>query len=147
MFDRKHTAPDSSMIESVTTIPEKISQIAGARGVFGEPVQKDDTLVIPCAELAVGMGMGVGSGSEDNESGGGGGSGGGTRGRPVAAIVITPHRVYVEPILDVTKVVLAALTTAAFMAAWISRLNRAMHSAKGDSGPSFGDAQRAIRDA
>jgi hypothetical protein len=88
--------------------------------------------------------MGVGSGSGTNpavptgstgatgatsdsaraSSGEGAGAGGGAQGRPVAAIVITGNQVRVEPIVDVTKVALAALTTAGFMAFWLARLAR-----------------------
>jgi uncharacterized spore protein YtfJ len=94
------------------------------------------------------MGSGGGSGQEkDNEGGEGGGSGGAARGRPVAAIVITPHGVRVEPVFDPTKVALAALTTLAFVLAWMSRLTRATHNAEEDAAPSFDDAKRAIRES
>jgi hypothetical protein len=42
--------------------------------------------------------------------------------RPVAAVVISPTGVRVEPILDLTKIVLAALTTLGFMAATLTRM-------------------------
>jgi hypothetical protein len=40
----------------------------------------------------------------------------------VAAIVISGNHVRVQPIVDSTKVALAALTTAGFMAFWLARL-------------------------
>lgn len=57
-------------------------------------------------------------------SGGGMGGGGGAMARPVAAIVIGPTGVKIEPIVDVTKIVLAFLTTLGAMAVMVSRINR-----------------------
>ena len=42
--------------------------------------------------------------------------------RPVAAIVISPAGVRVEPIVDVTKIVLATFTTLGFMVAMLTRM-------------------------
>lgn len=98
---------------------------ASADAVFGEPVVNGDTTVIPCSEVAIGMGMGSGGGPVDengNPTGSGSGGGGGARGRPVAAIVITQDGVRVEPIFDITKIVLASLTTGTFILLWIGRL-------------------------
>jgi uncharacterized spore protein YtfJ len=48
----------------------------------------------------------------DDEAGGGGlGGGGGSHGRPVAVIVIGPNGVRVRPVVDVTKIGIAAVTT------------------------------------
>lgn len=91
--------------------------------VFGEPTTVDDHTVITAAEVMVGMGLGYGHGSGDagdgdSEGGGTGGGegrgvggGGGSSGRPVAAIVIGPQGVQVEPIVDVTKIAIAFFTT------------------------------------
>jgi uncharacterized spore protein YtfJ len=74
------------------------------------------------------FGLGAGSGSEgtdENEntgSGGGGGGGGRVLSRPVAAIVISPAGVRVEPIVDVTKIALATFTTLGFMLATLVRM-------------------------
>ena len=98
---------------------------ASADAVFGEPVVNGDTTVIPCSEVAIGLGMGSGGGPMDengNPTGSGSGGGGGARGRPVAAIVITQDGVRVEPIFDITKIVLASLTTGTFILLWIGRL-------------------------
>lgn len=117
---------------------------ASADAVFGEPVVNGDTTVIPCSEVAIGMGMGSGSGPKDengNTTGGGSGGGGGARGRPVAAIVITKDGVRVEPIFDLTKIVLASLTTGAFILLWIGRLSLLRRSGRG---PSLSKIRRAI---
>ena len=117
---------------------------ARADTVFGQPVERGDTTVIPCSEIAVGLGMGSGSGPVDengNATGGGSGGGGGARGRPVAAIIITKEGVRVEPIFDITRIVLASLTTGAFMLFWVGRLFITKPSGKG---PSFSQFRRSI---
>ena len=117
---------------------------ARADAVFGQPVVSGDTTVITCSEIAIGMGMGSGSGPVDekgNPTGGGSGGGGGARGRPVAAIVITKEGVRVEPIFDLTKIVLASLTTGAFILLWLGRLSLMKRSARG---PSLSKLRRSI---
>jgi uncharacterized spore protein YtfJ len=92
--------------------------------VFSEPHTIGDNTVITAAEVYVGMGIGFGSGSSskgsesDKSNGGGGGGGGASAGRPIAAIIVTPRGVQVEPIVDVTKIALAFFTMlgAIFMA-------------------------------
>ena len=104
----------------------KLVLTANADAVFGEPVVNGDTTVIPCSEVVIGVGMGSGGGPLDengNQTGSGSGGGGGARSRPVAAIIITQDGVRVEPILDLTKIVLASLTTGAFILLWIGRLS------------------------
>jgi len=103
----------------------KLVITASADAVFGEPVVNGNTTVIPCSEVVIGMGLGSGGGPMDengNPTGSGSGGGGGARGRPVAAIIITQDGVRVEPIFDITKIVLASLTTGTFILLWIGRL-------------------------
>jgi uncharacterized spore protein YtfJ len=58
-------------------------------------------------------------------SGGGGGGGGKTFSRPVAVVVISPEgQVSVQPVVDPTKIVLAALTAGGFMVATLLSLFR-----------------------
>jgi uncharacterized spore protein YtfJ len=52
----------------------------------------------------------------------GGGGGGVTMGRPVAAIIIGPDGVTVEPIVDATKIAIALFTTIGAMALMFSRM-------------------------
>jgi uncharacterized spore protein YtfJ len=106
----------------------RLIEAADAARVYAAPIEHGDTLMIPAAEVfaVAGFGIGAGSGSGPDEagrprSGGGGGGGGGGRtlARGVAVIVSTPEGVRVEPIVDVTKIALAALTAAGFVwAAW-----------------------------
>ena len=112
--------------EQTLPIMEKIFSAAQARAVYSEPVQNGSYTVITASEVAAGGGYGFGRGlgsapsaaTEDGEAsrrtetagGGGGGGGGGSTGRPVATIIIGPNGVEVRPIVDVTKIALAALT-------------------------------------
>jgi len=122
----------------------KLAITASADAIFGEPVVNGDTTVIPCSEVVIGMGMGSGGGPVDENgkpTGSGSGGGGGARSRPVAAIIITQDGVRVEPILDLTKIVLASLTTGAFILLWIGRLSLMRRSGRM---PSLSKIRRSI---
>lgn len=109
--------------------------------VFGEPIEYGNSLIIPSAELLAGLGFGVGTGSfsrpnedlkageeqrEDTKtSGSGGGGGGRILSRPVAVIVASPDGVVVKPVIDTTKIALAAITAAGFMFGVFVRMRRA----------------------
>jgi len=100
---------------------------ASVEAVYGEPVEKEETLIIPTAEVVAGMGFGLGSGTGGSaEEGGGTGVGGGGGGRafarPVAVVIASPEGVRVEPVIDLTKIALAALTAGAFMLGTLARL-------------------------
>ena len=136
-------AMSNHTVEQVLT---GMAETARADAVFGEPMERGDSIVIPCSEVFVGMGFGMGMGGGGDQqqgqgSGGGAGAGGSARGRPVAAIIISPEGVRVEPIVDVTKVVLASLTTGAFILLWLTRLSRAM---RGGKGPSFSQLKKVV---
>ena len=131
---------------TVEQVLGRLVGVARADAVFGQPMERGDSIVIPCSEVSVGMGfgMGMGGGGEQQQgqgSGGGAGAGGTSKGRPIAAIIVSPEGVRVEPIVDVTKVVLASLTTGAFMLLWLARLSRVARKGKG---PSFSQLKRAI---
>jgi uncharacterized spore protein YtfJ len=112
---------------------DKFLDTANVYAVYGEPVQHGDTAIIPTAEVLSVMGFGVGSGrgpssvaddtgNVNGGSGSGGGGGGRVLSRPVAVIVASPEGVRVEPVLDVTKIALAALTAGGFMVGMIARM-------------------------
>ena len=120
---------------------EKLLEVANVKAVYGEPVQQGDQTIIPCAEVLAGVGFGFGGGygsgtqteaegetdSEKNTGsgfGGGGGAGGRSFSRPVAVVIASPEGVRVEPVFDVTKIALAALTAAGFMVGMIARMRR-----------------------
>src|SRR6266704_1104309 len=131
-------------VDSTEKALSQLVTTARADAVFGQPVVSGDTTVITCSEIAIGMGMGSGSGPVDekgNPTGGGSGGGGGARGRLVAAIVITKEGVRVEPIFDLTKIILASLTTGTFILLWVGRLYLMRRSARG---PSLSKLRRSI---
>ena len=100
--------------------------------VYGKPIKHENVVIIPAAEVLWAGGFGAVSGlgegpvqeGEEFGVGGGLGSGGGGRSlaRPVAVIISTEEGVRVEPVPDPTKVLMAALTAAGFMAAMALRM-------------------------
>jgi uncharacterized spore protein YtfJ len=100
----------------------RLFDVTQPSAVFSQPVTNGPYTVITASEVTVGMGAGFGGGGgvgPDNDEGetaasgfGGGGGGGGTAmARPVAAIIIEPNGVRVEPIMDPTKIAVAFFTT------------------------------------
>ena len=141
--DQKGTRPTTTN-QTVEQIMSQLVNVARADAVFGQPMERGNAVVIPCSEVSVGLGLGSGSGPIDekgNSTGGGYGAGGGARGRPIAAIIITQEGARVEPIMDMTKIALAALSTGAFMLFWLGRLGRVTRS---DKGPSLKQFKKAI---
>lgn len=126
--DRALSASAGNAVEQAI---QHLASAARSSVVFGEPIERGEVTIIPCSEIALGMGTGGGSGTSQATqqagaaTGGGIGGGGGARGRPVAAIVISRGTVRVEPIVDATKVAMAALMTLGTMAFWLIRLTSA----------------------
>jgi uncharacterized spore protein YtfJ len=77
---------------------------------FGEPVERDGTLIIPVAWVAGGGGGGGQDASDDLPSGSGGGFGGVVW--PLGAYVVTGDRVRWVPAIDVTRLILGAFALA-----------------------------------
>lgn len=132
--------PENGMSTMENTLNNFIAT-ADVDAIYGKPIKSGDMLIIPTAEVLCGMGFGFGTGGFEGEKsqeekadapgeenappsgkgyGSGGGGGGYTFSRPVALVIATPNGVQVEPILDRTKILLAALTTAGFMFGMIS---------------------------
>jgi uncharacterized spore protein YtfJ len=132
--------------EQVPRVLEKILAAARPSAVFGEPVESGSYTIITAAEVTSGGGFGVGMGrgqapkpgasqsppaeaaapaGGQSGAGSGFGGGGGSMGRPVAIIAIGPNGVTVRPVVDVTKVALAALTTSVAMLGLRRRMRRA----------------------
>ena len=132
--ESKVTAPfdPNQALNTMKTTLDKFLGAASVEAVYGPAVSQGENMVIPAAEVLsiVGFGLGSGGGSQgvaeaENEgSGSGGGGGGRVLARPVAAIVLSPAGVRVEPIIDVTKIVLAVFTTLGFMVAMFTRMSR-----------------------
>jgi uncharacterized spore protein YtfJ len=143
MIDEKTAKP--AVTGSVEQVLNRLVSNATVDSVFGRPIERDGATIIPCSEIMVGFGMGNGTGPVDergNVTGQGGGGGGGSQGRPIAVIVMTKEGVRVEPVLDLTKVVLASMTTGAFMLFWFGRLTGLGRKAKG---PSFSQLKKAVK--
>ena len=118
----------------------RLTEVAGPTAVVGAPVAKGDATVIPCCRVSVGLGFGGGGGAgparaqdaqadtpadqTQTAAGEGLGGGGGSQGRPVAAIILTPDRVQIRPIVDVTRVAFAGMATAVALAFLIGRVLR-----------------------
>jgi len=118
---------------------EKLLAAARPGAVFGEPVTAGSYTIITASEIGAGGGFGFGVGGgvspaatsgetpggeqEDSSGGSGIGGGGGSTGRPVAAIIIGPEGVRVEPVVDATKIALAVFTTAGAMLMMLGRMN------------------------
>jgi uncharacterized spore protein YtfJ len=117
---------------------EEFLAAADVRVVYGEPIQHEDTIVIPTAEVLCVLGFGLGSGSGTNAQqnaespsvgkGNGGGGGGRILSRPVAVVIASPEGVRVEPVVDITKVALAGLTALGFMIGMMFRMSRRRHA-------------------
>jgi uncharacterized spore protein YtfJ len=107
---------------------EAFIETANVSKVYGEPIQYEDTLILPAAEvLAVaGFGAGYGSGGPEDVGGAGGGAGGGGRtfSRPVAVVIANKTEVRVEPVVDPTKIAMTMFTALGFMVATIARMKR-----------------------
>jgi uncharacterized spore protein YtfJ len=113
---------------------DKVLAAAQPTAVFSAPVVSGAYMVITASDVFAGGAFGFGGGSGPAEhmdaahgdtkagtaSGSGVGAGGGSHSRPVAAVIIGPDGVKVQPIVDATRVVLAvmgAVGGALFMAA------------------------------
>lgn len=116
-----------------------IFSAARASAVYGEPQQVGDQMLITVSEVSAGggfgFGRGIGTASEEETAtdsdgvsaggGGGGGGGGGSTARPVAVILVGPDGVKVKPVVDVTKIALAAITAWGVMIPTLVRIARA----------------------
>jgi uncharacterized spore protein YtfJ len=124
--------PDASGVnpplDRVSRIMERLLETADVSKVYSEPILHGDVMILPAAEVLAIAGFGMGSGGgvaveqegrRSRGSGGGGGGGGKTLARAVAVVVASPDGIQVRPVIDFTKIALAALTAAGFvMAAW-----------------------------
>ncbi len=137
-------ANNGGTLDRMADLLQQLVSMGKANAAFGEPHTVGDRTIIPAAEVMSGFGFGMGSGEgrgpapESAGGGSGGGAGGGTRTRPVAAIVIGPGGVSVEPIVDMTQVWMAAITAGVFSLLWMKRLGRkiaVMSPAAGEPSP------------
>ena len=134
-------------------------------GIFGAVVEREGVTLIPCAEVTANFGMGGGSGigpATTNKpkqpaaatsgepageqpimsTGSGVGGGGGVRGRPVAVIVMSHGKTRVLPVVDVTRFMLATITTTGIIAFMVGQM---IVARSGSRGQRPGVAMSAIR--
>lgn len=127
--------PQKSVSQSIDDIVSRVDglfDVARPEAVFAPPVTVDGRTVISAAELLVGMGIGGGGGpspategqAEGENAGMGAGGGGYAQSRPVAVIIIDGDGVRVEPVVDVTKLGLAAITVLGSMFFFLARMMR-----------------------
>ena len=79
-----------------------VNDALAVKRVYGDPVEKNGTTVVPIAAV-----RGGGGGGSDSDHNGGGGFG--VQARPVGALVISGDRVRFEPVVDITRIVAASL--------------------------------------
>ncbi len=109
-----------TQLDPVTTLLEALTTAIGVETVFGDPVTAGDRTIIPVAETSLAGGAGYGQGPQTDGRPemrtlriGGGGAGGGATTRPVAAIIVTPQEVKVQPVVDVGRLALTGIATTA----------------------------------
>ena len=128
--DAGMAAPTQGIEVVQATLNKFLDTAPDVNTVYGKPIQNGETTLIPTAEVLVVMGFGVGYGGGSEEQGGaaggggGGGGGGRTLSRPVAVVIVSPEGVRVEPVIDPTKIALAAITAVGFMLATLFRMTR-----------------------
>ena len=76
-------------------VADKLGLHAGARAVFGDPVERDGITVIPVAQMAIGTGAGGGTSAEQET---GVGAGGGAATRPIGYIELGPDGAVFHPL-------------------------------------------------
>jgi uncharacterized spore protein YtfJ len=80
---------------------------ASVRRVFGEPIERDGTLVVPVAVVLGGVGGGGRDDQPDQPGEGGGGFG--VWARPIGVYVVRDGRVEYRPAIDVTALALCSV--------------------------------------
>jgi uncharacterized spore protein YtfJ len=84
-------------LERINQVIEQARDAITVRRVYGDPIERDGTIVIPAAAVSGGAG---GGGGTDTDGNAGGGSGFGLHARPVGAFVIRDGNVHWEPAVD-----------------------------------------------
>ena len=114
-------------IDMIQETLDAFLETADVSKVYAEPVEHEGSLIVPAAEVVAGMGFGAGygvGGHLDKDGGGSGGGGGKAFARPVAVIIADKNGVRVEPVIDPTKVALAALTAFGFIFGTIAKMKK-----------------------
>jgi uncharacterized spore protein YtfJ len=105
------------MNDIVARLADRVGERAGVRTVFGDPVERDGTTVIPVGRMRWGFGGGGGRGGHANEEGEGSGGGGGGMASPVGYIEISNGTARFQRIgLPVAPATLIAVAVAFYVA-------------------------------
>ena len=84
-FDVARRSARSGAIGLLAKVTEQVGLEAGAKAVFGEPIEKNGRTVVPVAQMIIGAGAGSG---ETDATGAGSGAGSGALTRPIGYIEI-----------------------------------------------------------
>jgi len=103
-----------------------ITTNAAVETVFGDPIELHGRTIIPIASVRYGFGIGMGrrrrkGDVEPEPNEGGGGGGGGAIVTPLAVIEIGKEQNRITPIIDLTRLGLAAIALAGWSVFWWSR--------------------------
>jgi uncharacterized spore protein YtfJ len=90
-------AASEGVAELFERVAERIGLHAGAKAVFGEPVEREGVTVIPVAQMIIGTGAGSGGSAAE---GSGAGAGGGALTRPLGYIEIGRDGAVFRPIRE-----------------------------------------------
>jgi hypothetical protein len=86
---RADASPGGVMGDVAARLADRVGSRAGARAVFGEPIERDGATVVPVARVRWGFGGGGGRGGRVEEEGEGSGGGGTVSASPVGYIELT----------------------------------------------------------
>jgi uncharacterized spore protein YtfJ len=90
----------------------KVTSDLSVKRVFGEPIERNGTTIVPVARVRGGAGGGASTGQGDQGSGGGGG----IDARPVGVYVVKDGKVSWQPALDVTRIAIGGQVVAVVLA-------------------------------
>jgi len=94
-FEEAQEAAKKGIAGLIEQLADRIGAHAGAKAVFGDPVEKNGRTVIPVAQSIFGTG---GGGGESEETGSGSGAGGGALTKPLGYIEITDSQTTFVPL-------------------------------------------------
>ena len=81
----------------VKSLLEQIKETVRSETVVGEPVQAEDSVIVPISRVTFGFGVGGGTGP-DSDKGSGSGAGGGASIEPVAFVVVSKGKAQLLPL-------------------------------------------------
>ena len=125
-------------LERIFAAVDDVKGAASVDAAFGEPQQVEGKVLIPVGTTGMGFGLGFWEELGDEEAEGeassphaGGGGGGGTR--PVAVIEVTPEATVIRPIVDETRVFVAAIALVGWVLFWVALTVRSVFAGHHES--------------